>query len=94
MHGLIALFLEVIMLAISLLFIELVAHSPCHCTENDHGVNRLNSQFIGCRDCISCFDDGCGYGDNVAYSLIHGCLQWEDKPSSSLVAASCPWQSS
>jgi hypothetical protein len=51
-------------------------------------------QVVGHCNCIGCFDDSPAYGKNSAGSLIHGCTQREDELSSSLLAASCPLQSS
>jgi hypothetical protein len=40
------------------------------------------------------FDGSRASCDNAAGSSNHGCMRWEDEPSSSLLAAYCPWQSS
>ncbi len=68
MHGLVALFLEVIALAIILLFVGLV-----RCNKEDRGVDCLddNNWVIGCHKYVGCFDGSCNNcGNNAAGSLI------------------------
>jgi hypothetical protein len=60
--------------------------------ESDHGINLLdgNCHFVVCCNSIGCFGGSCNSCDNDASGLSHGCIQWEDEPSSFPLAASYP----
>jgi hypothetical protein len=67
--------------------------SPSLCVKNDHGVNCLDGNcHVGIhRNCIGCFDGGCGTRGNDSCGLSHSYEQLEDEPSSFPSAASSPW---
>ncbi len=96
MHGLVALFLEVIVLAIILLLVgpfDLVVLIV---------VTKVIVALIvlmpivrlGHCDCVGQFDGSSDSCNNAAGSLNHGCVLWDDELSSSILAASFPWRSS
>ncbi len=78
MHGLVALFLGVIMLAIILLVVGWSFLSPRHHVKGDPCIDPLddNSQIGDCRDRVGCFNDSCGsYDCNADGSSIHSYAQ-------------------
>jgi hypothetical protein len=78
MHGLVALFLGVIALAIILLVVGWSFLSPHHHVEGNPCVDCLDddSQIADCCDRVSHFDDSCGsYDYNADGSLLHGYAQ-------------------
>ncbi len=76
MHGLVALFLGVIMLAIILLVVGLGAFlSPCHHVKGDCGVDHLNDDGQHGDHCgrVGCFNDSRSrYDCDADGSSIHG----------------------
>jgi hypothetical protein len=93
MHGLVALFLEVIVPVIILLVIGCCSSRPCRCVKGNHGSNCLNddSRIVDHCGCVSCFDGSRNiYNCDVDGSLIHGYVQQEVEPFSFPLAA-CPW---
>ncbi len=69
----------------------------CCCNKGNRGVDCLNdNSWVGnCCNRIGCFDGSLDiYHFDAAGSLIHGYARQEVEPFSSLLAASCPWQSS
>ncbi len=95
MHGLVALFLGVITLAIILLVIRLVALCVLVIASTTIMASIVLIQVGNCCDRVGRFDGHRGIcGDNAAGSLIQGYARQEDEPFSFPLAASYPWQSS
>ncbi len=96
MHGLVALFLGVIALAIISCCRTWSFLSPCRHVEGNPGVGHPDddSQIGDCCDHVGHFDDSRGsYDCDADGSFIHGYVRWEDEPFSFPSAASYPWQS-
>ena len=99
MHGLVALFLEVITLAIILLLIGLAALIVFVVTMRMIMASIVLMVVIGLLVVVIALVTSIIVALVVtilppASSSIHGCVRQEDEPSSSLLVASCPWQSS
>jgi hypothetical protein len=98
MHGLVALFLGVIALAIILLVVGLVALCNLVVGSTTIVVLIILMSIVRvcyCCDCVGRFDGNCGTCDcNDDGSSIHDYARQEDEPFSFPLAASCPWQSS
>jgi hypothetical protein len=98
-HGLVTLFLEVIVLcACNHPSCRRTCCSSCPCCriEGDRGADRLDddSRMVDHCGCVGCFNDSRNsYDCNVDGSLIHGYMRQEAEPFSFPLAA-CPWQSS
>jgi hypothetical protein len=97
-HGLVTLFLEVIVLAIILLLIGLAVFRVLIFATRTIVALIVPMMIVGLlvivTTSVALMIVAGTCGNNAAGSLIHGYAQREDEPSFFLVAVFCPWQSS